>query len=91
MGDHKRQVCEPQCDRPYGCNLCNLFYCGVCHGFEGSLPTDCPGKPIAEDDQQLIYQSTLDFVDDKWVNKDEADTDVDTAVERLNGVANAPR
>jgi hypothetical protein len=70
---HVRKTCADEkgkeCGYPYGCMLCNLFYCGVCGGFEGSLPTHCPGYKISEDDQQLIYQATLDFRDGQWINR----------------------
>ena len=66
---HTRAVCDPEHDEMYGCMICNLFLCSACKCFEGSLPTECPGKPVEEEDQQLIYKSTLDFADDRWYNR----------------------
>lgn len=69
MNGHIQATCDGKCSEPYGCTLCNLFYCTVCQGAEGSLPSECPGKPISEENQQLIYQGTLDFQDGSWINR----------------------
>ncbi len=69
MNGHIQATCDGKCSEPYGCTLCNLFYCTVCRGAEGSLPSECPGKPISEENQQLIYQGTLDFRDGSWINR----------------------
>lgn len=90
---HTRAVCDPEHDEMYGCMICNLFLCSACKCFEGSLPTECPGKPVEEEDQQLIYKATLDFREGCWVNrplenweKPDAlkDVEVEAAINRLN-------
>lgn len=61
---------ECKCKRAY-CMFCEggLSYCTSCGGAEGSLPTECPGVPISEEHQQLIYKSTLDFRDGQWMQR----------------------
>ena len=47
-----------------------LAFCTVCKGAEGSLTTDCCGRPITEEEEYKIYNlGILDFRDGKWVNK----------------------
>jgi len=68
--DHVRAECKGNCD-PYGCNLCNLFICVICNGAEGSLPTDCPGVKMMEEQEQQIYAGKLDYrVDKGWIKPD---------------------
>jgi hypothetical protein len=51
---------------PYG----ELEYCKVCMGFEGSMPTDCPGDKMTAEQSDQIYAGNLDFrKDEGWVNK----------------------
>lgn len=52
------------------CGICNggLALCEVCHGAEGSLTTDCCGRPITELEEYMIYNlGVLDFVNGQWV------------------------
>ena len=59
-----------ECSRE-GCYICEsgLGACDVCNGFEGTLTTDCCGRPITEEETKQIYEDgTLDFRDGKWVN-----------------------
>jgi hypothetical protein len=48
--------------------ICNCFYCGVCGGFEGSLPTECPGYMIG-DRADEVYAGKIDFIDGEWKNQ----------------------
>lgn len=42
--------------------------CDVCGGFEGTLTTDCCGRPITLEEAKHIYIiGDLDFRDGKWV------------------------
>lgn len=56
-----------RCDDTGNCPVCNLFVCELCRGFEGGLPTDCPGVPLHNDDQHLVYDGRLDFVRGHWI------------------------
>jgi hypothetical protein len=50
------------------CFICDggLAVCTVCGCAEGTLSTDCPGYPVPDEKQQLIYQKKLDFIDGYW-------------------------
>jgi hypothetical protein len=43
-----------------------LAVCRVCHCFEGSLPTECPGEPVSAEQQDRIYAGQVDFKDGNW-------------------------
>ena len=43
-----------------------LAVCEVCGGWEGSLPSDCPGFPLSAKEQQRIYAGTLDYREGRW-------------------------
>ena len=47
------------------CEHCCLSVCEVCGGAEGSLTTDCPGVHVDHDRQQEIYETTLDYTDER--------------------------
>lgn len=67
---HQRLECT--CRRSY-CGYCegNLFSCIICHGFEGSLPTDCPGERMSDEVQGNIYAGRIDFRSDSgWAVPD---------------------
>lgn len=49
--------------------LGGLGVCKVCHCYEGSLATHCPGTPVSAAQQDLIYAGTLDYVDGAWVGE----------------------
>jgi len=53
------------------CSICKggLYYCVICKGGEGSLPTECPHRELTREEIDLIYKGRLDFVEDKWVIK----------------------
>lgn len=63
MAEHVRQECEKGCN---GCNYCNLFCCVNCGGFEGSLPTECPGEPMGADRHDEVYAGKIDFINGEW-------------------------
>jgi hypothetical protein len=46
-----------------GCQFCDggLRVCDLCLGVEGSLPTDCPGVDMTENQRDDIYAGKLDF------------------------------
>jgi len=69
---HTRATHHPKLDcGPYGCNICNLFLCTVCVGAEGSLPTDCPGVRMTQEQEQNVYAGQLDYRDGKgWCTPD---------------------
>ncbi|MFA5313869.1 MAG: hypothetical protein WC375_11255 [Methanomassiliicoccales archaeon] len=55
-----------------GCWFCDggLAVCTVCNGAEGTLTTECCGRPITKDEEHLIYkEGTLDFVAGAWRTK----------------------
>lgn len=54
-GDHVSKFCT--------CEPCTLAVCAVCHAYEGSLTTDCPGERVSFDKQQEVYETRLDFSD----------------------------
>lgn len=56
------------------CEHCTLGVCSVCGAYEGSLTTDCPGAKVDFDKQQEVYQTSLDFTDDRgWHQGDPAE------------------
>jgi len=53
----------------WSCPICvgGLVLCTVCHGAEGTLTTECCGRPITEDEENRIYKlGNLDFIDGEW-------------------------
>lgn len=47
------------------CEHCTLCVCEVCGAFEGGLTTDCPGMKVSFDRQQEVYETNLDYTDDR--------------------------
>ena len=41
-------------------------HCPACDGFEGSLPTECPGQSMPGSIQDRVYAGDLDFKDGRW-------------------------
>lgn len=63
--EHVKHECDD--DR---CIVCvgGLYLCEVCSGAERSLPTDCPGRPLTYDEQEMIARGKkFDFLDGAWV------------------------
>lgn len=59
------------CDKAH-CSICDggLAYCTICRGGEGSLTTDCCGRPLTADEERRIFtEGSLDFVAGGWVQK----------------------
>ncbi len=44
----------------------NLAFCTTCKGGEGSLTTECCGRPITEEESNRVYKKALDFINGKW-------------------------
>lgn len=69
---HLAYVCKGGHDQP-GCQFCDggLFACTICNGFEGSVPTDCPGVPMTEEQADAVYDGKLDYREFRgWVEPD---------------------
>ena len=47
------------------CEHCCLSVCSVCGAGEGSLTTDCPGTHVDYDKQQEVFETNLDYTDDR--------------------------
>lgn len=47
------------------CEHCSLAVCEVCGGAEGTLTTDCPGTMVDHDRQQEVYETNLDYTDER--------------------------
>ena len=66
-GGHEFYECPQPCDRLH-CQFCEggLAFCEKCKCGEGTLPSQCPGEPVSEEQQQNIYAGASDFRDGKW-------------------------
>lgn len=66
MRAHKYYKCPGTCE--YGCQFCDggLGFCEVCNGFEGTLPSECPGTPMKPWQSSGVWKGVLDFHDGKW-------------------------
>lgn len=55
------------------CNQCNydshweLFMCAVCGGAEGTLPSECPGRLLTQEEEDGIYHKGWNFKNDQWM------------------------
>lgn len=51
------------------CPICDggLAFCVVCKGFEASLPTECPGRPLDAAEEAEIMAGAINFRAGKWV------------------------
>jgi hypothetical protein len=70
MSKHTQYVCK--CNAPF-CQFCEggLFACTICNGFEGSLPTDCPGEKMTGERADEVYAGKIDFHETQgWVVPD---------------------
>lgn len=68
MTQHIYETCE--CGEG-PCWICGggLSFCTVCKGAEGSLTSECCGRPITEEEEHKIYvEASLDFKNGEWVN-----------------------
>lgn len=59
--------CPPNCENLY-CQFCEggLGLCTVCDGFEGQLPTQCPGEKMTEAQKERVYGCLVDYRDGAW-------------------------
>lgn len=66
--EHASGEC-PQRERGLSCMFCDggLSACEVCGGFEGAMPSDCPGEPMTYARGQEVYRGEIDFRDGNWV------------------------
>lgn len=57
-----------RCEDPRFCPVCEggLKHCRTCGGAEGSLPTECPGVRMTEQQETEVYARELDFIDGAW-------------------------
>ena len=47
-----------------------LAFCTTCKGGEGSLTTECCGRPMTEEETRRAYDvGDLDFVNGEWTEK----------------------
>lgn len=54
---------------------CVLFLCRVCLGAEASLPTDCPGVQMTQQQDDMVLAGELDFRSDRgWVSESNSPT-----------------
>ena len=44
-----------------------LLHCKRCGGAEGSLPTECPGEKMTEEQEQQVYDGDTDYRNGIWV------------------------
>ena len=67
---HKYKRCTaPDCDcaedraaTGRDCLLNVLKWCECCNGAEGSLPTDCPGRRMTDEEEEAVVVGLLDYV-----------------------------
>jgi hypothetical protein len=71
---HIRQICNGECEQPYGCNICNLFVCSVCKTYEGGLATECPGVPVTAEQVDRTYNGEIDFINGEWITLPKKET-----------------
>ena len=43
--------------------------CRNCGGSGGALPTQCPGRPMTDDERQAVLEGLLDYVDGQWLGQ----------------------
>jgi hypothetical protein len=57
-----------QCDKE-DCFICNggLSSCTVCGGAEATLPTDCPGDQMTDEQMKAVQDKANDFKNGVWV------------------------
>ena len=54
------------------CAHCTLCVCSVCGAYEGGLTTDCPGVKVDFDHQQEVYETKLDYTDERGWHQGES-------------------
>ena len=60
-----------KCNRDQ-CGICDggLSVCLVCKGAEATLPSECPGRALTEEEEAQIGAGLLDYVGGKWKRKE---------------------
>jgi hypothetical protein len=50
------------------CAICDfgLVVCVRCNGAEVSMPTECPGRPMTEEERELVARGDLDYDMGVW-------------------------
>lgn len=69
---HEAYVCRSEHeDGGWQCMFCagGLTACTRCGGFEGAMPTQCPGETMVREVYDAVYAGTVDYRDGQWVNK----------------------
>jgi hypothetical protein len=69
VDDHVDYVCKRDHeDGGWSCQFCagGLWACSVCDGFEGAMPTQCPGARMTADQSDAVYKGRLDFRAGRW-------------------------
>jgi hypothetical protein len=64
MAEHNLCKCNNE-----DCYVCRggLACCVTCGGGESSLPKECPGVKMSEEQQDGVSAGTLDYVGGEWV------------------------
>ena len=58
-----------KCPDPWCWECCvGVRYCEVCQGGQISLPTDCPGRELTDDELDAVLRGTRDYVAGQWVD-----------------------
>lgn len=68
----RRDCCERAVEENY-CFICDggLACCLVCHGVEAGLPTDCPGRPMTNQEREAVSDGERDYDGvHGWVERD---------------------
>jgi len=50
------------------CAVCDfgLAICNTCKGAEAAMPADCPGRPMTEEERELVARGELEFTMGVW-------------------------
>ncbi len=53
------------------CAVCDygLYVCKVCRGGDATLPTECPGRPLTDEEKELIARGDLDYDMGVWFHE----------------------
>lgn len=67
MNAHKLHECNDE-----DCSVCNggLGLCTICGGAEASMPTECPGVRMTNEEQDLVQDGKLDYFNGHWRSLD---------------------
>lgn len=64
-------VTHINCREEGSCPICDggLGICKVCGGAEGSLPTECPGEKMSQQQDHSVFIGIIDFKGGEWVGR----------------------